>query len=418
MKTNQMTISMNFLQISKLRYLSISLSILWMANLAFLPSILEAQTISKIDDSTISTDELTNEIVRLMESGKVHGLTISVMNSDQMLYQKAFGTSNIVEGTDLKMTDGFYGASFSKAVFAYIVMKLVDEGKIDLDTPIQEYLDKPLPDYEFEKSFEGYQNLKGDERYKQFTPRMLLSHSSGLPNWRYIGKMGINMNRELELEFDPGTWYGYSGEGIYLLQFIVEQITGEGLEDLAQRYVFEPFDMGMTSYLWQDRFEGKRAFGHYKKKKMVPTQRRDEANAAGSMETTPEDYAKFMNAVLNAKGLSAGSFKEMTSAQVRIKSLQQFGSNRFEEVDNYDDIELSYGLGWGVYQTPHGKAVFKEGHIEGWEHYSILYPENDLAVVIMCNSSNGESIFNELIEVTAGDTWLPWYWELFYPYNM
>ncbi len=380
--------------------------------------IAQSQQISRIDDTKITTSELTERIKELMEKGKVHGLTISVLNKEEVLFQEAFGTSNIEKGTALKTSDGFYGASFSKAIFAYIVMKLVDEGKIDLDTPIQEYLEKPLPEYEFEKSYMGYANLKDDERYKEITARMLLSHSSGLPNWRYIGKMGINMNRELEMEFDPGTWYGYSGEGIYLLQFVVEQITGRGLEDMAQEYVFQPFDMTMTSYLWQDRFEGKRAFGHYKKKKMVPTQRRDEANAAGSMETTPEDYAKFMNAMMNGSGLSEGSYQEIIKPQIRIKSLQQFGSNRLKEVDNYDDTKLSYGLGWGVYQTPHGKAVFKEGHIQGWEHYSIFYPENDLGIVIMCNSSNGESIFKELMEVVAGDTWLPWYWELYYPYDM
>ena len=353
-----------------------------------------------------------------MEKGKVHGLTISVLSSESIMYQQAFGTSNISEGTDLKMTDGFYAASFSKALFAYIVMKLVDEGKIDLDRPIQEYLDKPLPDYEFEVSNEGYQNLKTDERYKNITGRMLLSHSSGLPNWRYIGKTGININRELELEFEPGSFYGYSGEGIYLLQFVVEQITGRDLVDLAQEYVFQPLDMNMTSFVWQDRFEGSRAFGHYKKKKMVPTKKRDKSNAAGSVETTPEDYAKFMQAVLKRQGLSSESFEEMTSPQVRIKSLQQFGSNRKKITDKYDDIVLSYGLGWGVYQTPYGRAVFKEGHIQGWEHYSIFYPDSDLGIVIMCNSSNGESIFKELIELAAGDTWMPWYWELFYPYDM
>lgn len=377
-----------------------------------------AQEISRIDDSTLAPSELTERIDELMEKGQVHGLTISVINLDNIIYQKAFGTSNIEEGTDLKMTDGFYAASFSKALFAYIVMQLVDEGKIDLDKPIQEYLDKPLPDYEFETSYEGYQNLKTDERYKLITGRMLLSHSSGLPNWRYIGKMGINMNRELELEFDPGSFYGYSGEGIYLLQFVVEQITGRDLEDLAQEYVFQPLDMNMTSFVWQDRFEGTRAFGHYKKKKTVPTKKRDTSNAAGSMETTPEDYAKFMQAIFKENGLSSQSFEEMTSPQVRIKSLQQFGSNRKEITDKYDDIELSYGLGWGVYQTPLGRAVFKEGHIQGWEHYSIFYPESDLAVVIMSNSSNAESIFKELIEVVAGDTWMPWYWELYYPYDM
>lgn len=376
-----------------------------------------AQSVIRLDNSTISENELTQKIEELIKKGKVHGLTISILNKESVLYQKAFGSKNFEKGTPLQISDGFYGASFSKSVFAYIVMKLVDDGVIDLDKPLQEYLEKPLPDYKFKEVYEGYQNLKNDARYKKITARMCLSHTSGLPNWRYIGKTGINLNRELEIELDPGTFYSYSGEGIYLLHFVVEQITGRNLEELAQEYVFQPFGMDMTSYVWQDKFESIRANGHYKKKKVAPIQKRLVANAAGSMETTPQDFAKFMQAMLNKEGLSETSFKEMILPQIDIVSKQQFGSNRLVETDENRDIELSYGLGWGIYKTPHGKAVFKEGHIRGWEHYCIFYPDNNLSIVIMTNSSNGESIFKELLEITAADTWLPWYWENYFPYD-
>lgn len=376
-----------------------------------------AQQIPRIDQTTISAAELTPSIEELVKKGKVHGLAISIVSGDSIWYQQAFGTRDVRIARPLEITDGFYAASFSKALFAYIVMKLVDQGKLDLDEPLETYLERPLTEYAFKETYEGYADLRDDPRYKRITARMCLSHSSGLPNWRYIGKYGIQLDKKLEIEFDPGTYYSYSGEGIYLLHFVVEQLTGKGLEELAQEYVFQPFGMERSSFVWQDRFEENRAIGHYKKKKTVPTKRRTVTNAAGSMETTPADFTKFMQAMLRQEGLGAAAFEEMIFPQIKITSKQQFGPNRLVETDENKDIGLSYGLGWGIYQTPYGQAVFKEGHLRGWEHYCIFYPEKDLGVVIMTNSSHGEGIFRDLLYLTTGDSWMPWYWEGFIPYK-
>lgn len=376
-----------------------------------------AQDINRIDGSSISTQALDQKLRNLQKAANVHGLTVSIVTKDAVLFQKAYGTSNITENTPLKVTDNFYAASLAKSLFAYLVMHLVEEGRLDLDKPLVEYLDQPLPTYTFPEPYEGYQDLKNDERYKLITARMCLSHSTGFPNWRYIGKRGINMEKELSIEFEPGTNYSYSGEGIQLLQFVVEQITKQGLEELAQQYVFKPFEMKMTSFLWQDRFEDNYALGHYKKKKVVAKNKRSRAYAAGSMETTPADYAKFVQAMLQGGVLEERTFKEMLTPQIEINSTQQFGSNSWKETEANKDIALSYGLGWGLYNTPHGKAVFKEGHINGWEHYAAFYPENDLGILIMANSSNGESIFKELLEIAVGDSWIPWYWQNYFPYD-
>lgn len=225
------------------------------------------------------------------------------------------------------------------------------------------------------------------------------------------------MKNPLKIESTPGTYYSYSGEGIQLLQFVVEQLTGKGLEELAQAYVFQPFAMNMTSYIWQDRFENNYVVGHYKKNKVLERRKRNKEYAAGSMDTTPEDYAKFIMAILGMKGLSKASYEEMLKPQIPITAKQQFGDNRWKTTDENKEIDLSYALGWGVYNTPFGKAVFKEGHMDGWEHYAIFYPSENIGMIIMCNSSNGESIFKELLEIAMGDSWMPWYWENFIPYN-
>ena len=129
-----------------------------------------------------------------------------------------------------------YGASFTKAVFAYLVMQLVEEGVIDLDKPVYKYLEKPMPDYD------KYKDLAGDDRYKLITARMLLAHTSGFPNWRWFNK-----DEKLDIKFTPGTKYSYSGEGINLLQFVIEIITKKEVGQMIEERIFKPFGMTRTS---------------------------------------------------------------------------------------------------------------------------------------------------------------------------
>ncbi|CAN0563343.1 unnamed protein product, partial [Ectocarpus sp. 12 AP-2014] len=367
-----------------------------------------SQTIKRIDNSIISITALDNEIERLKNLGNVHGLTVSIVTKDSILFQKAYGYRNLKEKQPLETSHNFYAASLSKPLFAFIVMKLVDAEKIDLDKPLVEYLENSIYSYEFQHDYENYKDLKDDKRYEKITARMCLSHTTGFPNWRYIGKSGINMEKPLEIEFEPGTFYSYSGEGIQLLQFVVEQITEKRLEELAKEYVFEPFEMDMTSFLWQEKFDTNYAVGHYKKRKTLKRRKRNQEYAAGSMDTTPEDYTKFIQAMLAQKGLSENMYKEFFMPQIRIDTKQQFGKNRLIKTEENNDIQLSYALGFGTYETPHGKAIFKEGHIQGWEHYAVFYPSQNLGMVIMSNSSNGEGIFKELLEISMADKWMPW----------
>jgi len=281
-----------------------------------------------------------------------------------------------------------------------------------------EYLENPLYSYKFKHDYEGFDDLISDKRYEKITARMCLSHSSGFPNWRYLKNRGIDMENPLKIEFEPGTFYSYSGEGIQLLQFVIEQITEKSLEELAQKYVFKPFEMNMTSFEWQDKFDKNYAVGHYERRKTLKRRKRNQQYASGSMDTTPEDYTKFIQAMLGKKGLTENMYKEFFKPQIRIDTKQQFGKNRLVKTEENNDIELSYALGFGTYKTPFGKAVFKEGHIQGWEHYTIFYPSQDIGILIMSNSSNGESIFKELIELSMADKWMPWYWENFIPYDM
>jgi CubicO group peptidase (beta-lactamase class C family) len=303
-------------------------------------------------------------------------------------------------------------------VFAHLVMQLVEDSVINLDTPLQNYLKQPLPEIKFEKDWKGFTDLKGDDRYKLITARMCLSHTTGFPNWRWITDKGLDENGKLFIQSDPGTRYSYSGEGLHLLQFVIEQITGRGLEDMAQEKIFKPLDMKMTSYVWQKRFENNYCNGHTVNQEPLPKDKEDEAGAAGSMETTPEDYSKFLTAFMNHTLLKESSFNEITKQQIRIKSKQQFGPEAKVDTDAFDSIHLGYGLGCGLLQTKFGTGVFKEGHSDGFQHYFIFFPAQKIGVLIMTNSDNGESIFKELLEISIGDKFTPWQWENYLPFSL
>jgi CubicO group peptidase (beta-lactamase class C family) len=371
------------------------------------------QTIKRIDGTKISADSIRQKIEYLMKAANVSGVAISIFNNNQPVYSKTFGFADIQNKVPLSTNSEMYAASFAKTVFAYIAMQFVQEKIIDLDKPLVEYLQKDLTEYKISGWNRGYQDLKGDDRYKKITARMCLTHTTGFPNWRWF-----EANKKLKFKFNPGTRYSYSGEGLYLLQFVLEQITGKNYESICQERVFRSLAMNETSMVWQTRFDTNICRGHNAEGKPYELMRWKEASCAGSMTTTLDNFTKFYTAFINHKNLSRQSFETMTNTQVRIKSRSQFGSLAvIDSIDN-DNIQLGYGLGVGVFHTPYGRAFFKEGHDDGWGHYSICYPDKKIAVIIMTNNDNGESIFKELLNYTIGDTFTPWQWENYIPYDL
>lgn len=216
--------------------------------------------------------------------------------------------------------------------------------------------------------------------------------------------------------FTPGTRYAYSGEGLMLLQMVVEIITHRNLEDLAKEKVFIPFHMTRTSFVWQPAFETDYAVGHGIEEDPLPKDKYKAAYAAGSMETTIADYTRFVAGVMQKKRLSEKYWQEIFSPQIAINSKRQFPSLDTATSSANKQIALSYGLGWGLFKSPYGKAFFKEGHGVGWVHYAIAFPDKKSALIMMSNSANGESIFKELTEKLTG-VLIPWEWEGYTPYR-
>jgi CubicO group peptidase (beta-lactamase class C family) len=365
-----------------------------------------ATSIKRLDGSAIAASEIDETVSRLMHAAKVTGAGIAILNQGEVVYLKAYGFRDMKKSLPLTPDSVMSAASFSKVAFAYMVMQLVQEGILDLDKPVYQYLPKPLPAYS------DYSEIAGDERYKKITARMLLDHTAGFPNWRRFNDDG-----KLHIHFEPGSHFAYSGEGITLLQLVVETITKKPLEDLMQERVFQPLGMTRTSMVSLLRFESDSANGYDEAENSLGPQRKHQAQAAFSMKTTLADFARFIQAVLQGQGLRRETKDLMLSPQIQILSKHEFPSLATETTEENKPMRLSYGLGWGLYWTPHGKAFFKEGHEDGWRNYTVCFDDAKIGILIMTNSSNGESIYKELLETLLKNTYTPIEWEGFTPYN-
>jgi CubicO group peptidase (beta-lactamase class C family) len=362
--------------------------------------------VKRLDGSAVLRAEIDETVTRVMKGAEVPGAGIVIINGGKIAFAKGYGLRDKEKNLPLTENTVMSGASFTKAVFAYLAMKLVDKRVLDLDKPVYGYLPKALPEYD------SYKDLAGDERYKLITARMLLDHTSGFPNWRWI-----NDDRKLNINFQPGSRFAYSGEGINLLQLVVETITKRSLQDLMQDNVFQPLGMTRSSMVWQTRFEDDYANGHDQYGRSLGPLRWKHADAAGSLLTTPLDFARFVQAILDRKGLRTRTWGHMLSAQIPILAKHEFPTMENQPTDENKSIRLSYGLGWGLYWSPRGEAFFKEGHDDGWRNYSVGFRLPKDGMVIMTNSGNGEGVYKELLEKLLADTYTPIEWEGFTPYE-
>jgi CubicO group peptidase (beta-lactamase class C family) len=374
--------------------------------LAFTCASLSAQSIHRLDGSTISAAEIDATVTRLMQAAEVPGVGIAIFNDHKIAYMKTYGVRDKEKNLPLTPDSVMTAASLTKAAFATMVMELVEQGTFDLDKPVYQYLPRPLPEYTF------YRDLAGDERYKLITLRMCLDHTTGFPNWR-----AFTDDHKLNINFTPGSRFAYSGEGILLAQFVVETVTKKSANELMREHIFAPDGMTRTSMVWEERFDSDFANGYDEYGRSLGPERRKTADAAGSMQTTLRDYANFLQAILQDSNPDKKTRELMLSPQVQIFEKHEFPSLNPETTDANRAIKLSYGLGWGLYFTPHDRAFFKEGHDDGWRHYAVGFEKSGTGILIMTNSSNGEGIYKPLLETLLRNTWTPIEWEQFTPYD-
>lgn len=333
------------------------------------------------------------------------GLAIAVVERGRPVFIRSYGARNAA-GAPLDRDTIMYGASITKAVFAYTVMQLVDEGKIDLDRPLATYLAKPLPDYGNLDAYGNWGDLAGDDRWQRITARMVLTHSTGFANFSFLEPDG-----KLKFHFDPGTRYGYSGEGMMMLQFVIEQGLGLDLGAEMQRRVFDRFGMTNTSLIWRADFARNLADGWKADGSVEPHDERSRVRAAGSMDTTIDDIAKFAAGFMRGEGVSAARRAEMIGPHLPITTRSQFPSLQPEAPTTERVVGLAAGLSVITFNGPQGPGFFKGGHNDSTANMWVCLKRSARCVIILSNDVRAEREFPTLVRAALGETGMPWGWE-------
>lgn len=344
------------------------------------------------------------EARRLMARENVEGLALAVIDDGRVAHVAPYGHRNVERGLPLTIDTIMYGASLTKAAFAYMLLQLVDEGRLDLDASVADLLPRPLPSYDDED--DDFSDLAGDERWRALTPRILLTHSSGFANFRWL-----EPDERLRLHYAPGTRYGYSGEGFYILQLIVEQGLGLNAGEEMQRRVFDRFGMTRTSMMWRADFSENLADGYRLDGSMEPHDERSRPSAAGSMDTTIADQARLWAGIVRGDGLSAVSRRELTRPHLPILSSHQFPTLAPDGPANHAEIGLAAALGVVTFRDTTGPAWFKGGHNDSTGNMVLCLENGRRCVVMLANDVRAEKIYPELARYILGETKMPWTWE-------
>jgi CubicO group peptidase (beta-lactamase class C family) len=344
------------------------------------------------------------EVQRAMAATQARGLAIAVIEQGQVRYVKSYGERNAV-GQPLQRDSIMYGASLTKSAFAYMVMQLVQERRLDLDRPLAEYLKQPLPTYPTEEKYAPWADLALDPRWRKITARHVLTHSTGFANFAFVEADG-----KLRIHFDPGSHYAYSGEGFILLQFVIERGLGLDVGVEMQRRVFDRFKMPNTSMIWRPSFAANLADGWRVDGAIEPHDERSKVRAAGSMDTTIDDMARFAAGYIQGAGLSVNSRAALVQAQLPIKTISQFPSLP-PQLAAQPRKDLAAGLGVIVFDGPQGAGFMKGGHNDSTGNLMVCVQRRRRCVVILANDVRAEPAFARLVEFILGATSAPLRWE-------
>lgn len=307
--------------------------------------------------------KLQQQIPELMQTTRIAGLAIAKVENGRIAWHAAYGER--APGKPLEIDSVFNAASLTKPAFATMALHLVAADKLTLDEPLHEYWVDP--------------DVAQDPRHRELTPRIVLSHQGGLPNWRGNNKLGFM--------FEPGTRHEYSGEGYQYLRHAIENLADRELQELMQEEVFAPAGMQRSSMGWSDGLGENIATGFDEAGEPIGTGIKErQPNAAANLMTTVDDYARFAAWVTEGADLPVELFAEMQ----RPQALHHDPAERF-------------GLGWKLIPLDDGEALMHDGREPGVRTYAIVLPGRDEALVILTNSSNGELSFRPLVAAAVSD---------------
>jgi CubicO group peptidase (beta-lactamase class C family) len=363
---------------STLRYRCLAICLLLLGALAFLPYDLKAQSedFFKSAGKKVHIEKFDQEVLKMMNDIGIPGLSLAVIENNRVVYSKGYGIKDM-EG-NIPMTDNtvFEAASLSKPYLAYVVLQLVEGGKFDLDKPMYEYM--PM------------KALEHDDRYKQITPRMILSHSSGIENWRWNNDPNI-----LQIMSEPGTAYEYSGEGYNYLADIIENVVGKPYENYVRQMIIDPFGFQNTyTHFEKDSLQepvsmtpSDFAYGYSTFYDQRFKQINEDPVPSSANIVNAEDYANFILKFFD------GKYFDKQTREIFLKPVVPIHPENPMHTRNLI-FEMTRDEGETVIAHTGSNSGFKSGIF-----YSV---ENKRGFVYFANYNRGYAVGKHLSELTAG----------------
>ncbi|KPF70127.1 serine hydrolase [beta proteobacterium AAP99] len=342
-----------------------------------------------------------------MAATGARGLAVAVVDQGELVFTRAYGVRD-GSGAPLREDTVMYGASLTKAVFGYFVMQLIEDGRLGLDVPIAQYLPQPLPSYsspDIVRRYSAFAGLAQDERWRKLTARMLLTHSGGFMNFYFL-----EPDKQLRIHFEPGSRYAYSGDGLILLQFVLEQGLGIDVGAEMDRRIFGPAGAHRTSMIWRADFRPNLADGFDINGRIEPHDERSRVRAAGSMDTTIADMGRLAAHYVRGVGLSPAGRADLTRPQLPISTRSQFPTLQ-AAVSPAPHPRIGAGLGVIAFSGPQGAGFYKGGHNDTTANTWVCIERGKRCVVILANDVRAEPAFPAIVASILGDVGVPWAWE-------
>lgn len=309
------------------------------------------------------TKEIDHFIETYQKYYNIPGVSLAIIKDGKMVYHKTYGVRNAISGEKVDNNTLFEAASITKPVFSFAVLRLAEQGVIDLDKPLYTYL--------------PYEDIAHDERYKLITARHVLTHRTGFPNWR-----SMNPDGKLDLKFEPGTDFGYSGEGFEYLKLVVQKITGKKVEEILQKEVIEPMGLYHTFFSANDTLRTMMSYGHYDG---LPTDNNpvESPGMAYSMHTEAATFTNFMIYLLNQKGLSASAYETM---------MQRHSDYKLDPGEVPFQWPTYMGISLEIRETPYGKSFGHGGNNGDFKCKFEVYKDKGMGYAIFTNSNTSEPL--------------------------
>ena len=351
----------------------------------------------------------------LLDVTAVPGFGVGVVRDGRLAWERYQGVTEAGTKRHVSADTLFPAASLGKPVFAYAALRLAEQGRLDLDRPLKSYVADHAP---------------SDSRGDRISARHVLSHSSGLRNWRNT------LDQPLVPDFDPGARFQYSGEGFYYLQRAIEKIASCAIQPFMEEAVFRPFGMLSSTYAWRPDTDAQLVFGHTRgtmargqrdfnlrmvahaeqqQKSLAAFTHEDlvaamkavpssppplpnfiPTNVAGSLITTVHDYASFLAHLLAPVGgpgeLSAAMRERMLSPQIRLNHA------------------LAWGLGWGIETTSGREYLWHWGDNGTIKNFVLAHVPSRSAVVVFTNAAQGMRLAEAIVNEASGSEHLAFDW--------